>query len=104
MEHNYSKELPVYRRTALQKHKKVQDRVWVSYQDGVYDITDFLKVHPGGAEKLMMAAGGAIDPFWQMYPFHKVDSVKELLVKYKIGQLHKDDQIKEEDLIDFSDM
>ena len=52
----------------------------------------------------MMAAGGAIDPFWQMYPFHKVDSVRELLAKYKIGHLHKDDQIKEEDLIDFSDM
>jgi len=39
-----------------------------------------------------------------MYPFHKVDSVKELLVKYKIGELHVDDRIKEEDLVDFSDM
>jgi sulfite oxidase len=52
----------------------------------------------------MMAAGGAIDPFWQMYPFHKVDSVKSLLIKYKVGELHPDDQIKEEDLVDFSDM
>lgn len=51
-----------------------------------------------------MAAGGAIDPFWQMYPFHKVDQVKNLLATYKIGQLHPDDQIKPENLIDFSDM
>jgi hypothetical protein len=39
----------------------------------------------------MMAAGGAIDPFWQQYPFHKVDSVKDLLKKYRIGNLHIDD-------------
>ena len=36
----------------------------MSYEEGVYDITEFLKVHPGGADKIMMAAGGAIDPFW----------------------------------------
>lgn len=94
----------MYRRTDLQKHKKLKDGIWVSYQDGVYDITEFIKVHPGGSDKLMMAAGGAIDPFWEMYPFHKVDSVKSLLAKYKIGQLHPDDQIKPEDLVNFKDM
>jgi len=83
--------LPVYRRTDLQKHKKISTGIWVSYQDGVYDITEFIKVHPGGSDKLMMAAGGAIDPFWEMYPFHKVDTVRSLLAKYKIGQLHPDD-------------
>ena len=78
--------------------------MWISYQDGVYDVTDFLKSHPGGAEKLMMAAGGAIDPFWQMYPFHKVQTVKELLEKYRIGDLHVDDRISEKDLPDFNEM
>lgn len=52
----------------------------------------------------MMAAGGSIDPFWEMYPFHKVDVVKDLLKKYKIGGLHPDDQMRPEDLVDFSDM
>ena len=70
----------------------------------MYDVTDFLKSHPGGAEKLMLAAGGAIDPFWQMYPFHKVDSVKELLEKYRVGDLHVDDRIAEKDSPDFKDM
>jgi sulfite oxidase len=83
--------LPIYRRVDVQKHRRIQDRVWVSYQDSVYDITDFLKVHPGGTEKLMMAAGGPIESFWEMYPFHKKDTVKNLLVPYKIGHLHKDD-------------
>ena len=76
----------------------------MSYQDGVYDITDFVKVHPGGAEKIMMAAGGAIDPFWEMYPFHKVSNVSMLLEPYKICTLHPDDVMKATDLVDFSDM
>lgn len=52
----------------------------------------------------MMAAGGPIESFWEMYPFHKKDQVKNLLVPYKIGQLHPDDIVKEKDLVDFSDM
>ena len=70
--------------------------MWVTYLDGVYDITDFLNVHPGGSEKLMLAAGGAIEPFWEMYPFHKKDSVKQLLSPYRIGNLHPDDILKPE--------
>lgn len=33
-------------------------------QDGVYDITKFVANHPGGKDKIMLAAGKAIDPFW----------------------------------------
>jgi sulfite oxidase len=80
-----AKEFPVFRRVEIAKHRTFATKVWVSYEDSVYDISDFIKVHPGGAEKLMMAAGGAIEPFWEMYPFHKKDAVKELLVPYKIG-------------------
>ena len=53
-----------------------------------------MKVHPGGADKVLLAAGGAIEPFWQMYPFHKTDAVKDLLKPFKIGNLHEDDIIK----------
>ena len=52
----------------------------------------------------MMAAGGPIDQFWEMYPFHKKDTVKELLLPYKIGDLHPEDQIKAEDKLDFTDL
>jgi sulfite oxidase len=31
--------------------------------------------HPGGAQRLMLAAGGAIDPFWAMYQQHNNDQV-----------------------------
>jgi predicted heme/steroid binding protein len=31
--------------------------VWMSYGGIVYDVTDFILNHPGGSEKIMMAAG-----------------------------------------------
>lgn len=30
----------------------------------MYDITDFIPNHPGGSEKIMLAAGKSIDAFW----------------------------------------
>lgn len=61
------KSLPEYTREEVAKHKTRGQRVWVTYRDGVYDVTEWLDQHPGGASRLMLAAGGAIDPFWAMY-------------------------------------
>jgi hypothetical protein len=38
---------------------------------GVYDITDFIPNHPG-AKNILMAAGGSVEPFWNLYAVHKV--------------------------------
>lgn len=66
-------------------------RVWVVYKDGVYDITDFIPLHPG-ADKLMMAAGGSVEPFWAMYAVHLNNpTVAELLEQYRIGNLDVQD-------------
>ena len=43
--------------------------MWVTYKNGVYDITDFIPMHPG-ADKLLMAAGSSVEPFWAMYAVH----------------------------------
>ena len=61
--------------------------VWMTYKDGVYDVTDFIAQHPGGAARLMLAAGGAIDPFWAMYAQHQTAEVRQLLEQYRIGTL-----------------
>ena len=53
------------------KHDSEDKRIWVTYKNGVYDITDFIPKHPG-ADKIMMAAGGAVEPFWNVYAVHKV--------------------------------
>ena len=39
-------------------------RIWMSYGGLVYDVTEFVANHPGGSEKILMGAGGAIEPYW----------------------------------------
>lgn len=44
--------------------------------------------HPGGSEKIMLAAGKAIDPFWNLYRQHYSSSAPaELLAEMRIGTL-----------------
>ncbi|GMR31175.1 hypothetical protein PMAYCL1PPCAC_01370, partial [Pristionchus mayeri] len=79
-------DLPVYKREEVKKHGKGADRLWVTYKMGVYDITDFAGDHPGG-DKILMAAGGAVDPFWALYAQHKTADVMETLETLRIGSL-----------------
>ena len=48
--------LPEYSMEEVGRHHSRDERVWVTFKNGVYDITDFIPLHPG-AEKLLMAAG-----------------------------------------------
>ena len=66
-------------------------KTWVTYKNGVYDITDFIPKHPG-AKNIMMAAGGSIEPFWSIYAVHNNNpEVYTLLEEYRIGNLSKED-------------
>lgn len=39
--------LPNYTEDQVLEHGKNASRIWVSYKNGVYDITDFIESHPG---------------------------------------------------------
>lgn len=82
---------PIYRREQVQKEARENGKVWVTHGSGVYDLTEFAKSHPGGSAKLLMANGGPIEPFWEMYPFHKEEQVISLLKAYKVGELDPKD-------------
>lgn len=56
------------------------------FLQGVYDVTDFIAMHPGG-DKILLAAGAAVDPFWALYSQHKTKEVLEILEGYRIGKL-----------------
>lgn len=56
----------------------------MTFQHGVYDVTDFVSEHPGG-DQIMMAAGNAVDPFWMLYSVHLNPHVLNILEKYRIG-------------------
>lgn len=82
--------LPEYSLDEVAKHASVQDRVWVCFNSGVYDITDFIIKHPGG-DKIMLGAGSSVEPFWSLYAVHKSPHVLDILEKYRIGNLRADD-------------
>ena len=53
---------PPDRKTEIARHKTQESGVWVTFRDGVYDVTDFVRVHPGG-NKILLAAG-CVPGFW----------------------------------------
>lgn len=79
--------LPEYDRAEVAAHRTRASRVWVTYRDGVYDVTDWADKHPGGAARLLLAAGGALDPYWAMYAQHNTPAVRATLEEYRIGRL-----------------
>ncbi|KAJ3358202.1 hypothetical protein HDU91_005282 [Kappamyces sp. JEL0680] len=85
------KELKKYKRGQVAAHNTSATGIWVTYENGVYDVTDFVKIHPGG-EKIMLAAGKAIDPFWAIFSIHSSPETRELLETYRIGDLVPLDQ------------
>src|SRR4051794_36503551 len=42
----YKEGLPEYTRSEVAKHSTKENRIWVTYKNGVYDITDFIEMHP----------------------------------------------------------
>ncbi|KAI3657629.1 hypothetical protein MP638_001348 [Amoeboaphelidium occidentale] len=83
----------------LKSHTSKMDGIWVTYNGNVYDITSFINLHPGG-DKIMLAAGSSLEPFWKVYTIHQKPEVFEILDKYKIGQLDEKSQKKlEEELV-----
>jgi sulfite oxidase len=79
--------LPFYTKEDVEKHKTKESGIWVTYKNGVYDITEFIEQHPGGAEKIILAAGGSIEPFWALYGQHMEDVVFEILESLRIGNI-----------------
>jgi hypothetical protein len=78
----------VFKRSEVARHATVEDRVWVILGTDVYDVTEFVESHPGGSEKLMLAAGGQLEPFWNLYRQHyDLPAPMQHLSKYKIGSL-----------------
>ena len=83
--------LPVYTRAEVAAHVSPETGIWVIYKDGVYDITSFVEQHPGGADRIMMAKGSNIDPFWNLYQQHFTPEVASLLAPMKIGHIDQNE-------------
>eukprot|EP00929_Paragymnodinium_shiwhaense_P118289 TRINITY_DN90220_c0_g1_i1.p1 TRINITY_DN90220_c0_g1~~TRINITY_DN90220_c0_g1_i1.p1 ORF type:complete len:862 (-),score=79.18 TRINITY_DN90220_c0_g1_i1:63-2648(-) len=74
---------------------------WVAYGGDVYDVTEFLKDHPGGCDPLLMAGGQALELFWEKYPIHFDKKATEQLDRLpKIGRLSEQDAARAVDKAD----
>lgn len=82
-------DLPTVSLEELQDHDGTgpDASVWVAYGRGVYDVTEFARgAHPGG-DKILLAAGGDIAPFWDLYAVHKTGWVYEVLEELRVANL-----------------
>lgn len=53
-------------------------------------MTDFVGSHPGG-DKILLAAGSSVEPFWAIYAQHNTKEVAEILEGLRIGTLDSED-------------
>jgi sulfite oxidase len=91
----------------VKQHDASSGRPWVTKGRSVYDITEWVGAHPGG-DVILRAAGGSIDPYWDIFSIHKRQDVYDILEQYLIGEIDPidlvDGQVPVEDIEDpFSD-
>ncbi|KAI0004071.1 Oxidoreductase, molybdopterin-binding domain-containing protein [Xylariaceae sp. FL0662B] len=82
--------LPRFRLAEVKEHGAKSERPWVIYGDKVYDITGWVPAHPGG-QVILRAAGGSIEPYWEIFSIHKSQYVRDILEQYVVGRVHPDD-------------
>ncbi|KAB1270232.1 Sulfite oxidase; mitochondrial [Camelus dromedarius] len=82
----------IYTREEVRSHSSPETGIWVTLGSEVFDVTEFVDLHPGGQSKLMLAAGGPLEPFWALYAVHNQPHVREILAQYKIGELSPEDK------------
>ena len=80
------------------------EKVWVTWDGGVFDVTEFLEVHPGGEHRIRMANGCDLHAYWDLYRLHHRHHIQDLLQNYRIGNLTPEDAKKSMMESNFGDM
>jgi sulfite oxidase len=70
----------------VKKHNK-ENNAWIIHKNNVYDVSKFIDNHPGGKDKIMLAVGKSVDPFWNIYRQHLKQNVQDILTPMKIGTI-----------------
>lgn len=95
--------IPMSKLAAHTGHRK-GSRMWIGVHNGVYDVTDFLPMHPGGT--LIVAASAGLDA---TKTFHELahdtnPEVSSLLSKYFIGHLSTKPDFRSSEISSIYDM
>ena len=73
-----------YTMEEVKKHNTKQD-CWLVIKNMIYNVTDFLKIHPGGASIMMNVAGKDATEYFE--ELHKPEILEEVGKQYIIGEL-----------------
>ncbi|KAI9900006.1 hypothetical protein N3K66_004268 [Trichothecium roseum] len=74
-----------YTTAEIAKHKDEANGYWLIVDNDVYDVSNFLEEHPGGAKMLKRFAGkNATKSFWK---YHNEHVLKKYGDKLKIGSV-----------------
>ncbi|CAZ81920.1 unnamed protein product [Tuber melanosporum] len=68
-------------------HKDAENGLYIVIDEGVYDVTNFVDEHPGGAKILKRVAGkDASKQFWK---YHNEGVLKKYSEKLRIGSVEE---------------
>jgi cytochrome b involved in lipid metabolism len=70
--------------------KESEEKVIVKYENDIYDVTQFLKFHPGGSNTIKQMNGKSIDEKFKFYGHSHV--AENLLKDHKIRNNNEDDE------------
>ncbi|KAL7029792.1 hypothetical protein ACKWTF_006368 [Chironomus riparius] len=88
-------DLPFYTDEELAMHDNKEKGIWVSWGVGVYDITNLIDKHGTPETTILLAAGMALDPFWEdeeMAKLHGKPYVPGMMEKCRIGNIKKTEE------------
>lgn len=75
-------------------HHCTQHDCWVIVRNGVYDLTPFVKKHPGGKHIILSRAGGDATSFFTVRHGHSPDRTT-MLERFRIGSLPINERLDE---------
>ncbi|CAF9922596.1 MAG: hypothetical protein ALECFALPRED_002126 [Alectoria fallacina] len=81
-----------FRLSEVSSHNQDSERPWVVKGKNVYDITDWIAGHPGG-NVILRAAGGSVEPYWNIFSIHKTQEVYDILEEFLIGHIDSQDLV-----------
>ena len=86
-------DVPIYTIDEVKKHTDAKS-LWVTYNGGVYDVTEFISGHPGGAGRLCMAGGCELSIFFDTYRTHYQSHILGFIERFRIGNVSPSDAAK----------
>ncbi|KAF2857950.1 cytochrome b5 [Piedraia hortae CBS 480.64] len=72
----------------LQQHDSVEKGLYICIDNVIYDVSNFVDEHPGGA-KILKRVGGK-DASKQFWKYHNESVLKKYGPKFKIGTVKTD--------------